>query len=300
MTRKPNFFIVGAPKCGTTALYEYLRRHPEVFGPDAKEPHFFGSDLRSWAFCRDREAYLRLFADAGAAKAVGEASVWYLYSKVAAREIHDFAPDARIIVMLRQPVDMLYSQHSQFLFNGNEDIEDFAAALAAEGDRRHGRRIPPDVLLVEGLYYVDTARYAPQLERYLDVFGRDRVHVILYDDFKADTRAVYRGVLRFLGVDDAIEVPLEVVNPNKRIRSRGLRDILRRPPRWVRAAARLLLPTAGLRRAVRARLQRLNVDYAARRPIDPALRRELTRLFEPDIRRLESVIGRDLSRWTEG
>jgi len=148
--RTPDFFIVGAPKCGTTAMSDYLRQHPEIYMPQRKEPHFFGSDLDAPYpyFIRDKEQYFSLFAEAKDEKRVGEASVWYLYSKRAAFEIKEFCPTASIIIMLRNPVDMIYSLHSQRLFTGNEDIPDFEEALEAEEDRKRGLRIPSRTYLV--------------------------------------------------------------------------------------------------------------------------------------------------------
>ena len=143
---KPNFFIVGAPKCGTSALYEYLGAHPEIFMSPYKEPHFFGSDLQQrWRPTKSQ--YFSCFAKARDEKRVGEASVHYLYSKCAAAEIKEFCPEARIIIMLRDPVEMLYSLHSQSIFSGNEVINDFEEALEAEADRKLGRRIPRGIKL---------------------------------------------------------------------------------------------------------------------------------------------------------
>src|SRR5882672_1680365 len=113
--RKPDCFIVGAPRCGTTAMYTYLGQHPEIFMSARKEPHFFGTDLSSPALVRDEQQYLSLFAKAQNEKRAGEASVFYLYSQRAAREIHAFCPSARIIIMLRNPVEMMYSLHSRHL-----------------------------------------------------------------------------------------------------------------------------------------------------------------------------------------
>ena len=114
---RPDFFIVGAPKCGTTALYEYLRQHPAVFMPFHKEPLFFGDDLTRRYGRLTLHDYMRLFKDAKPGQRVGEASAWYLYSRSAAAEIKAYAPDAQIIVMVRNPVDMMYAEHSQVLFN---------------------------------------------------------------------------------------------------------------------------------------------------------------------------------------
>ncbi|MFQ5570582.1 MAG: sulfotransferase, partial [Rhodothermales bacterium] len=115
---RPDFFIVGAPKCGTTAMFRYLQEHPEIYLPK-KEFHHFGSDLRPPNYQgrnRDRAVYLSLFAGVTTEKRIGEASVWYLYSKKAAREIKAFAPEADVIIMLRNPVEMMYSLYSLFLW----------------------------------------------------------------------------------------------------------------------------------------------------------------------------------------
>lgn len=239
---RPNFFIVGAPKCGTTAMNDFLAQHPDIFIPETKEVHFFGRDLHfSKGALRDPEAYAALFE--GATQPLrGEASVWYLFSKTAAEEIHTYNPDAKIIIMLRHPADMLYSQHSQFLFNGNEDIEDFAAALAAESDRKAGRRVPKSAHLPEGLLYSETVRYAEQVARYFARFGRERVHVILYDDFRTDLPGTYRQTLQFLGVRDDFTPAFGVVNPNKRARSKLLREFVQAPPESVKRLSRLLFP----------------------------------------------------------
>lgn len=138
--KKPDFFIVGAAKCGTTAMYEYLKEHPEIFMPeDAKEPNYFGSDMNYKSSRLTEEQYLSLFSDAKNEKRIGEASVWYLYSKLAASEIKEFCPSARIIIMLRNPVDMLYSLHSELFYGADEDIEDFKTALNAEEVRKKER-----------------------------------------------------------------------------------------------------------------------------------------------------------------
>src|ERR1700687_4738832 len=183
---KPDFFIVGAPKCGTTALYRCLEAHPQIFVPERKEIHHFGTDLYSPTYLRDSNEYLSLFGNAGDAKRIGEASVWYLFSKRAAVEIKDFCGRASIIIMLRNPVDMIYSLHSQHLYNGTEEIQDFAEALDAEEARKRGRRLPKNVPATERLFYREVARYTDQVDRYLKAFGDDNVKVIIYDDFKKE------------------------------------------------------------------------------------------------------------------
>jgi hypothetical protein len=294
---RPDFFIVGAFKAGTSALYEYLRAHPQVFMPFHKEPLYFGDDLTRRYGRMSEAEYLDLFRDAAAGQRVGEASTWYLYSACAAQEIKSFAPQAQIVVMLRNPVDVMYAQHSQLLFNAGEDIPDFADALAAEPARKRGERLPPGPVRVENMLYREGVRFAEQLERYHDAFGSDRVHVVVYDDFRDDTAGAYAGVLEFLGVDASFRPDFAVVNANKRPRLEILQRAIYRPPR------RLLGAVGWLRRfpmvhAARAALVRANSRSARRPPMDPGLRAELTREFEPEVRRLERLIGRELTAWT--
>src|SRR5438034_1403974 len=136
---KPTFFLVGAPKCGTTALYAYLQKHPGLFLPP-KEQHFFGSDLYPPERPHDEADYLRPFASAPAGVQLGEASVWYLYSRLAAQEIKRFSPEGRIIVSLRNPVDMIYSLHSHVTWAGIERVQPFERAIRMEMDT--GRPLP--------------------------------------------------------------------------------------------------------------------------------------------------------------
>ncbi len=295
--RRPDLFIVGAPKCGTTALYTYLRRHPEVYMAPIKEPHFFGSDLPFADRRPVSEAeYLGYFRDARPHhRRVGEASVWYLYSTRAAAEIRAYSPDARIVIMLRNPVDMMYSLHSQRRFTGIEDIADFAAALRAEPDRRRGVGLPRRGMLHGGLYRA-IASYPDQVARYLDAFGRDRVHVVLFDDLRADTAAAYAAVVAFLGLTAVADTELGVENPNRRPRFALAARTLADPPRVVVRVAHALLsrPT---RVALVRRLRDLNSRVAARPPLAPALRRHLQEELRPEIDALGRLLGRDLSGW---
>jgi len=293
---RPDFFIVGAFKSGTTALYDYLRQHPQIFMPFHKEPLYFGDDLTRRYGRMSLEQYLGLFRDARPDQRVGEASAWYLYSRCAAQEIRAFEPAARIIVMLRNPVDVMYAQHSQLLFNAAENITDFAAALDAEPMRREGHGLPPGPIRVETVYYRESVRFAEQLERYIDAFGRESVHVIVYDDFRDRTREVYRSTLAFLGVDDAFEARLSIVNPNRQVRFPLLQRLIFQPPGPLLGAVRRLRRFP-LVHAARARLLMLNSSTHRRPTLDPVLRARLTEELAPEVRRLEALIGRDLAAW---
>ena len=294
---RPDFFHIGVFKGGSTALYEGLKRHPQIFMPFHKEPLYFGDDLTRRYGRISRDDYLRLFRDAKPGQRIGEASTWYLYSTSAAREIKDFAPDAQITVMLRNPVDVMYAQHNQLIFNAMEPLTDFEEALEAEEDRRAGKRLPPWPINVENLFYRHSVKFAEQLERYFEVFGRDRVHVMLFDDLVRDGAVVVRGLLEFLGVDPTLAAIPPTANESRRVRSARMQRLIFMP--------RLLMPVAPvlrrfpLVRAVRARLLQMNSEARPRSPMDPKLRRRLLDEFEPEIDRLGRLIGRDLTPWLE-
>jgi hypothetical protein len=299
--RGPDFFVVGAPKCGTTALDHYLAAHPNVFMAPQKESHHFATDLtRPDDKYRSREVYLQLFKGAGGAQRVGESSVMYLYSEVAARQIHAYRPDAQIIVMLRDPVTMIPSLHSENIFNGHETELDLERALAAEPQRRAAigqrtkHRIPQRIL------YREVADYAPQLARYFDTFGREHVHVILYENFAADPAETYRRVLDFLGLDSAFQPDFRVVNANKAPRSRVLTSLLNRPPPWLRRAWRALGLPLEVQRALIRRTLDLNVREEPRRPLDAELAKRLRRELAPSVEKLGVLLGQDLSSWPTG
>ena len=221
----------------------------------------------------------------------------YLYSKCAAAEIKEFCPEARIIIMLRDPVEMLHSKHSQSIFSGNEVINDFEEALEAEADRRLGRRIPRGVKLDATLFYRDIGRYAEQVQRYFDVFGRENVHVIVYDDFQDDTASVYRETLRFLGVDQEFQPCFEVKNPNKVVRNHVLHRILRSPQSPLVRIGRLIVPFR-FHRKVTVAFRGIYTSYVPRPPMNPGLRLRLQAEFAPEVERLSELLGRDVTHWS--
>jgi len=247
---------------------------------------------------RTLEDFLGLFDGASDADRVGSAFVWYLYSKTAAAEMHTFSPGAQILVMLRRPADMLYSLHSEHLANGNEDLSRFEDALAAEPDRHAGERLPPHAHLPQGLYYSEVARYAEQLERYFRLFGRDRVHVIVYDDFERDTEGSYQETLRFLGVSQGFLPHFAVVNPNRRVRNEAVRHFLARPPTLPRRIIRAAIPSA-IRRAAYDRAQRLNTSHPRRPDLSDATRDLVNDLYRTEVETLSHLLGRDLTHWVE-
>jgi hypothetical protein len=284
--RRPNLFIAGAPRCATTSLWSYLKSHPEIFMSTPKELYFFDADLRREERREQTvEQYLTHFSAAVDQKKVGEATPSYLCSKHAPGEIKAFSPEAQIIIMLRNPVDVMHSLHSSALY-GLEPITDFGAAL--EADARRSRR--------DQIGYRELTDFPEQVRRYFDVFGRENVHAIVYEDLKEGPATVCQSVLRFLGVrlDFAAEFPQ--VNPSTQVRNTHLEMILVRPPRKLRAISRALVPQ-WLRSRIRHTLLDANRKVGPNSPMDPDLRRRLQKESEPKVEQLSELLGRDLSGW---
>lgn len=301
MRLRPDFFIVGAPKCGTTAMADYLNQHPEVAMCTVKEVHYFGRDIQadfdlpgSWRPRRDEE-YLELFPDPDGAHRAGDASVWYLYSRDAPAEMLRFEPRAKALIMLRDPVEMVYSLHSQLVYLGSEHEPDFSAALDLDGAREAGELPRPYGFPTAS--YRAAGRYAEHVVRYLRAFGPERVLVILFDEFRADPLRECRRACEFVGVDPRFAPLTPVVNPNKRARSRLLRRLTRRPPRPLRWTARAVT-TRSKRAAMATTLTRLNTRYEPRAPLAPEVRERLTAELAPDVRRLGELLDVNLDHWT--
>jgi hypothetical protein len=301
----PDFFIVGHPKCGTTALYEMLRRHPQVFMPEVKEPWYFSTDLYEHAPPRPQgipatlDAYLDLFAPAAPGQRLGEASPHYLWSHTAASEIAKVQPDAKIIAILREPASFLRSLHLQFVEVYYETEPDLRRALELEPERRLGRSIPQYGYWPQLLLYSEHIRYVQQLRRYHEAFGADQVLVLIYDDFRNDNERTVRSVQRFLGVDDG--VPLEVLeaNPTVRARSQFLNEAMQaigvgRGPvsHAVKASIKRVTPDGLRRRAFYALRQRL--VFAAPEPADEQLMGELRVKYRDEVAAAAEYLQRDL------
>jgi hypothetical protein len=310
--RLPDFFIVGHAKCGTTALYETLRAHPQIFMPAVKEPQFFARNphtpegnggVKSFEQTgrheETLEQYLSLFSAATAREVVGEASTFYLWSHVAAGRIAQMRPDAKIIAILREPSSFLYSLHLQMLQNRSETEKDLRRALALEDARRRGEQIPRDAHWPEALMYSERVRYVQQLRRYHSSFASEQVLVLIYDDFKRDNEQTVRRVLRFLGVDHTVSLDPVRVNPTVAVRSDRLRSLVRAVrlgtgpgSRAVRGAT-LALTSSRVRRNVLHPLRR-RVVYSAPPAPDESLTAELRMRFKGEVVALSEYLGRDL------
>lgn len=294
----PNFFLIGAQKCGTTALYQALRQHPAIYMSPNKEPFFFIMDGQLPAYqmpgprytdrlVYDWAAYCHLFAGANDQPAIGEASAIYLssyYPERTAERIYQRIPAARLIALVRQPAERAYSAHTFYYARGLEPLADFAQALAAEPERVRRQAMPDLRYRLNGFYYAN-------LKPYFDRFPRNQMRVYLYEDWKAQPLAILQDIFRFLGVDDTIAVTVQPANVTYRYRSRWLARVFRNPnpgERWVLRQ----LPAP-----VHEQVTRWNQITPP--PIPPDIRRTLTADYREDILHLQQLIGRDLGHWLD-
>jgi len=284
MTRKPDFFIVGAPKCGTTSLASWLRRHPAVYIPHIKEPNFYNTDIEISRIGNAR-AYEKLFRQASARHlAVGEASATYLLSRVAIPAIERNHERPKYIVMLRNPVDMAYSLYLQNIRSGREDLLSFRDAWNRyAGKSANGRRQPGYSILLD---YRNACRLGEHMQFMMGIVPGDRILALSFEDLRSDPREVYLSVLRFLGVPDdgRSEFPKEnrgAVYPSATIaRLFSAVHAFRR---------RLPIPPLGTNILERAASAVSREGYPE---LDEAMREEMCAHFRPDVEKLETLLGR--------
>jgi hypothetical protein len=293
----PNFFIIGAPKSGTTSLSSYLRENAEIFISEIKEPDYFDFDL-SAKTKMTLDYYLSLFSEANPNihKAVGEASTSYLYSKCAVEEILKFNPDSKFIVMLRNPLDFVQSLHSHHYFYGVENIKDFEKAWRAESRRKNGRDIPFTSLEPKLLYYSEWGKFGEQIERLFSCAKRENIKVIIFDDFVKNTKEIYEEVLQFLNVKSGNKMFFPIINEGKSLRLPWLQRILSffiYRGLIVRKNLGIIRKDLGLSK----KLLSLNSKPLEKNPLNASFKRELIEFYRDDVIKLSKLLNRDLSHW---
>jgi len=313
---EPNFFLVGAAKAGTTALYNYLGQHPRIFMCPIKEPNFLADEVRAENFSDEARVkidrwrlafrdyltgpvcekfpsgpvaewqdYLKLFQCAGDRTAIGEASPCYLWSKTAPHNISQRFPDAKIFMVLRNPIERAFAQHLHTLSFANQPMsfrEQMDAALRSS-NKQIGELYP----------FLEFGLYSEQVSRYFALFPRERIRIFFYEDYQRDPRTLLRAIFRFLGVDETFSPDLSERHMESRVpRSFGINRLLRQSGIW-QAATRL--SPRGLRKMVRPAVFRPRATMA----LDPADRARLADFYRSDVGRLSTLLDRDLSGWLD-
>lgn len=270
----PNFYVVGAPKAGTTSLYEYLKPHPDVFLPEYKEMRMFEPEHPDSA---DVALYRDQYAGATGYRAIGDTTASYLGNPLVADRIREVSPDARIVIMLRDPVERAYSHYLNLQRVIDEPAASFREALRRYDDPSSQYRWLSRVYVEEGLYY-------ESVRRYLATFGRQQVLVLLFDDLRKNPNQLLAQIGRHIGIDPGFFGQLdfsEVHNVYYVPRSRAVR--------WARDVTSNWGVPASLKKAVRPLL------FTFKKPqMDQESRTQLQNLYDPDIVRLEDLLGQKL------
>jgi len=254
-----NFFIVGGPKCGTTAWVEYLGSHPDIAFPSSKEPHFFATDINGTKIADSPEKYESLFHHVTTESTIGDGSVMHLYSNDAIGNIFKYNPDARILILLREQLAYLRSYHNQALYTGYEDVTSIEEAWSLTPERLKGNHIPPLCTDVKMLNYPALAEFVPQVKRVLDTFPPEQICVRWLDEWAKSPRRFYTELMEFLQIEDDGRMDFPKIHGAHAHRSQLLGKITGKPPAIVAVAARIIRRILGVRRLnLGSKLRKLN------------------------------------------
>lgn len=298
----PNFLVIGAAKAGTTSLYHYLRQHPGIYLPAQKETNFFALEGKALDFCGpgDREFissfsvtryddYVTLFASVTGQTAIGEVSPMYLYSREAPGRIRQHIPDAKLICILRNPVERAYSHYLMFVRDKREPHRwSFSRALADEKDRVRSH-------WEWAWRYADIGFYGEQLTRYYELFDCRQIRIYLYEEFSERPYETLKDIFRFLQVDENFRPDIsEQFNVSLVSRSEQLEKLLQ-DSEWFKSAAKLLVPMPARWRHYIAEWLRDKNTY--RPTLSRRQRKKLAAIYRDDVMKLQDLIGRDLGVW---
>jgi hypothetical protein len=300
--KMPELFVIGAPKAGTTSVAHWLAQHPDVYWSVPKEPFFWASDfpgVRSHYGFDTLESYQELFSSAAAQSAVrrGEGSTFYLYSQTAPADITAAVPEARFVACVRDPAAQVLSFHRSQLVALNEDEPDLGKAWERSLAGGMPGVTPLDPKLVD---YPLIGRQGEAVARWVDLVGRENLHVIVVDDLAADPAAVWSDLVTFAGLDTGFQPDLRALNPsNKMHRSKVLGQLMHRPPRVLAPAMRHLKHWSRTTNAPGVRRLKQAAWRSEVRPdAPPETIRAIARHFASDVEVMSKVLDRDLSHWT--
>lgn len=292
---KTNFFIVGMQRAATTAMARYLGQHQEIVMCEPKEPHYFADDFPKIRKASCLDEYEKLFLSKTEARIYGEASTGYLFSRTAIENIYRYNPDAKIVVMLRNPVDMVHSLHAHLLFCGHEDEEDFSKAWKLQADRKKGERLSKDPRFHEFLNYFEVGLIGEQVDRLLSIFPRSQVKFILFDDFVKNPEGAYQEILRFLKLKSDERKNFERVNENMTYWLPFYYRLRKLIPWWVRSFIPKFYALIGKDNLKISRLIFASQKKSPR--LTSTQRQMLINLYTSDIKKLSKLTELDLTRW---
>lgn len=292
----PNFLVVGAPKCGTTSLYYYLKQHRDIYLPERKELHYFSYDHMKnsaagpgdsqilYSLCKTRKEYREYFSKVKNEKAVGEISPSYFYFSETSEKIEDVLGTIKIVLLIRDPIEKAFSQYMHLVRDSRETLT-FNDALMHEKKRmKEGRAAI--------WRYAESSLYCERIKKYINVFAKQNVKIILFEDLKNSPRVVLRDLFQFLGIDDSIDCDTsKKYNRSGRPKSKWIAKLLGKPNVAMRFAMTFI--PEKIRTPVRLALLEMNTGKKDR--IDGKSAEYLREYFKYDIKELEKIIERKLN-----
>ncbi|MBL7013998.1 MAG: sulfotransferase domain-containing protein [Candidatus Marinimicrobia bacterium] len=288
----PNFFIIGAPKCGTTSLSIYLDNHPDILMSTPKEPHYFSDDIENGRV-KTMQEYLDCFvSEKKSYKAIGEASTLYLYSQVAIKNIIKFNPNAKFIVQLRNPIEVVFSFHQLALKIFGETEISFEKSWELMQSRNNGKNIPsgcPDVKL---LLYGEIAKFGSQVEKLQSLVNDENIHFVFFDEFATNTNDVFENVLSFLNIKKTPGVSFEIHNKTRRIKYPFITKLTNVALAWKKAVG--IKSEFGLANKIHAK----NITNDSPAKLNSETVKMLVGYFNNDIKKLSDLLNRDFSKWS--
>lgn len=281
MTVKPNLFIVGHTRSGTTSLRSYLNQHPDVFIINNGKGFFgFTTEYNS------KEEYLKLFSNSKNKRIIGEKCTDYLLCSDTAKRLKSFSPDSKIIILLRNPVDQIPSIHRYLLNETLENIENLETALEHEAIRKNesSSKYTPHI------FYREQVKYSEMLKYYFDEFDKDKILIIIFDDLKNNSHEIYQKTCKFLSIDENFIPKFEIQNIARSYRSKKLQIIFKKIPNSIKNILRLIPYSSRF-------YEKINYPEKKYSKLDPILRKKLQNEFLPEIKKLSILLDRDLTFW---
>lgn len=298
---KPSFFIIGGPKCGTSSLFAYLEEHPDICMSLPKETHYFYTDLPRYRQASSLEQYLNMFSPTTNhnSQILGEGSTWYLFSDEALKNIIDFNPDSKIIIMIRNPLQVVVSLYLQFVYSHEENAKTFQAAWDLQSKRKKGLEIPDFIIGPDRLQYSKVAAFGSQVERALNIVPENQLKVILFDDFITNTSGVYKDVLTFLELKNDNRTHFQRENERKAHRFKSI-ALLTRHSQPLNKIVKFIKNIFGIKSiGLSKKLNSINTKKIKKETLSYSLAKEMHEVFDPDIIKLEQLLNINLSQWKE-
>jgi len=289
---RPNLFLIGAPKSGTSSMSHWLGLHRDICFSDPKELHYFASDfkLASYVGINNLHDYEQCFkCDGRKYKFVSEGSTSYLMSEIAVENIIRYSPGSKFILMLRNPIEMFYSYYSYMYYRGVESEEDMVNAWGLQKKRENGQCIPKGCWEPKMLLYKDVCSIGTQLNRFLGIAGSYDYHIVWYDDLKKDNRQVFKDVLSFLDLSLDFDFDLKSKNISKTVRNNSMHRVLCFLARCKRKIG--IKKTFGM-------IEK-NTKNGREMRVDRMFGERLLMEFKAEIEILEKMTGRNLSNWKD-